>query len=114
MTRPVPLSRERAREVVRVARAILTGSIGIIDGAQRIADVHLYSGHVNQPKDEDYMLFLDIASKTNHLPVGEVRKHWAADALLRNDAEIKDREDFYRESAYRAAQKLVCKLEENA
>jgi hypothetical protein len=107
VAQPIPKSPEHAREVVRVASAILTASIGIIDGARKISDVHLYSGHAHQPKDEGYILFLSIDRRTSHQPLGEVRKRWAADALLRKDAEIKDREGFYRESAFRAAQNLV-------
>jgi len=34
------------------------------------------------------MRFIGIDSETDHLPVGKVREHWAADALEAKDAEI--------------------------
>ena len=107
MRQPIPLRREDAEEALRVARAILSGSTSIIDGARRMASIHLYSGHVKQPIDEDYALFLEIDSKTSHLPVGEARKHWSAEALARKDIEVQQTEAVFRERALKAAEAFI-------
>lgn len=112
MRQPIPLNQEDADEALRVARAVLSGSTSIIDGARRMASIHLYSGHVMQPIDEDYALFLEIDSKTSHLPVGEVRKQWSTEALARKDIEINEVEAFFRERALKAAQAFILRHEE--
>ena len=42
--------------------------------------------------DDDFMLFVAIASETDHLPVGEVRKQYSPDALQKADTEIEEAE----------------------
>ena len=65
-------------------------------------------------RDEDFLMFVGIESATDHLPVGEVRKHWAADALVLKDAEIKEAEAFRRDLALKAAQNLILRYERPA
>lgn len=103
---------EQRREVFRLARAILDGSVGIISGAREIADVHLYSGHTGQEIDADYIFFVNLSRKTDHLPLGDVRMNWGAAALLRVDAEIREIEDSNRETAIQAARNLVLRFDE--
>ena len=110
MNPPVPLSTMHASEAIRVARQIVEGSLGIIEGARSLADAPLYSGHVQQPIDADYQLFLEIDSKTNHLPFGGVRSHWSAEALVTADAEIAEAEARFRERALSAANALTSSL----
>ena len=100
---------EQHQEIVRIARRILDGSVGIIAGAREMMEVRFLSH--SKEKEEDYLVFLGIDSETDHLPVGEVRKHWSAHALAEKDIEIKEAEDFFRESAYTAARRLVQKYE---
>ena len=114
MRQPIPASPQRAQEAVQVASAILNGSISIVDGARRMAAVRLYSGHVEQLVDEDYALFVYIASKTGHLPLGEVRNRWSSEALGRADAEMKSAETSFHKRALIAAQALVDRYEKSA
>jgi len=73
--------------------------------------VHLYSGHTRQPVDEDYSIFLGIESETDHLPVGDVRRHWSPEALSQKDIEIQEVETFFRERALKAARALITRYE---
>jgi len=73
--------------------------------------VHLYSGHVRQAIDEDYTVFLGIESETDHLPVGDVRRHWSAEALAQKDVEIEAAEAFFRERALNAARGVIARYE---
>ena len=108
---PVPQSSKHAADAVDVARAILDGSLSVLEGARKMADIHLYSGHVRQPVDEDYALLLGIASETDHLPLGEVRNRWAAEALVKKDAETQEAEVFFRARAFKAARVLIARYE---
>ncbi len=57
--------------------------------------------------ESEFLLFRAIASETDDLPVGDVRAHWAADALEREDVRIEAAEKLWREQALSAAEKLI-------
>lgn len=103
---------EQHHEIVRVARRIVDGSVGVIAGAREMTRVHFRSH--SKERDEDFIVFVGIDSETDDLPVGEVRKHWSAEALLRKDVEIKAAEDLYRPRALEAARNLIQRYEEKA
>ena len=111
MDAPIPVSRAVTQEVIRAAQEILSGSVGVIEGARKIASLHLYSGHGAQPRDADYALFLEIDSRTTHLPVGASRRFWSAAALQAKDLEIETLEESYRSRASLAAHNLIARLE---
>ena len=100
---------EQQHEIVRVARRIVDGSVGVIAGAREMTRVHFRSH--SKEKDEEFLVFVGIDSETDHLPVGEVRKHWSAEALAQKDAEIKEAEDFFRDRALTAARVLIQRYE---
>ena len=56
----------RARsEVVSNARGMLSGAIGIVEGARRLAEL----GHaLGVDRDSDFTFFVGLDSKTDHLP----------------------------------------------
>jgi hypothetical protein len=56
------------------------------------------------------MLFVAIASETDHLPVGEVRKQYSPDALRKADAEIAEAEKLYRAQAKVVCEKLIARF----
>ena len=62
-------------------------------------------------RDSDFAFFVAVHSETDHLPVGEVRRHWAADALRRSDEELLACESFYRDRAVRVCQSLIQRYE---
>jgi hypothetical protein len=91
-------------EVVSTARAILSGSIGVVEGARQFCKL----GHaLGVDRDPDFTFFVGLESETDHLPVGEVRRHWAEDALRRTDEELRGCEAFYRANAFRVCQSLI-------
>ena len=91
-------------EVVSTARGMVSGAIGIVDGARRLTKL----GHaLGVDRDPDFTFFVGVDSETDHLPVGEVRRHWAADALQRTDEELRASEAFYRADAFRVCQSLI-------
>jgi len=99
---------ERRKEMVRVARHILDGSIGIVAGARKITRLRFPS---RADKDNEILVFVGIDSESDHLPIGDVRQHWSADALKAKDAELQAYEARVRERAFRACQSLIARYE---
>jgi hypothetical protein len=96
-------------ELVRVAKGILNGTIPILEGARAISSL---GGEVGLPEDdEDLMTFVLIDSDTDHLPVGDTRQHWAADALAEKDQEIESAESWYHQMAIDSCRRLLFRLE---
>ena len=96
-------------EVVSTARGILSGAVGIVEGARRLTKL----GHaLGVDRDPDFTFFIGLDSETDHLPVGEVRRHWAADALQRTDEELRACESFYRADTFRVCQSLIQRYDE--
>jgi ribosome recycling factor len=98
---------EQRREMVRVARGIIDGSVGIVAGARQLLALRFPS----QPreKDEDMLVFCRINSETGELPIGDVRRHWNPDILKVKDEELENYEARFREQAIQAAKNLITK-----
>ena len=97
---------EQHREMVRVARRILDGSIGIVAGARQITRLRFGSTAEN---DSDVLVFIAIDSETDHLPLGDVRRHWSAEALRAKDEELRGFEDWAREHTFKACKSLIAR-----
>jgi Protein of unknown function (DUF2489) len=97
------------QKVAQIAQRILDGEVGIIAGARQISA--LCGGHVDlDESDPDFRTFVGIDSETDDLPIGDTRRHWAADALQKKDAEIAAAEAFYRDAALAACKRLVARF----
>lgn len=95
-------------EVVAVARGMLSHAIGIVEGARCLAGL----GHqLGADRDPDFTFFVGVDSETDHLPVGEVRRHWASDTLRARDEELRSLESFYRADAFRFCLILIKRYE---
>jgi hypothetical protein len=94
--------------VLSLAKQLLAGRLGVIAAARELAPLR----HDAEPElSEILLVFTGIASETDGLPVGAVRRQWSAEALERKDREIAEAEEFYRGSAMEAATRLVRLLE---
>lgn len=94
-------------EVAKVAESILNGKTGIIEGARHLIALSYKLDSVEH--DTDFLTFAEIASETDHLPIGEERKWWAESALQEKDKEIRQVELYYKEKAFAACRALVKK-----
>jgi len=95
-------------EIVVAGRGILDRSLSVTEGARLLSSLRF---RVKAENDKDLMLFSGIASETDAFPLGEVRKHWTADALARSDAEREAVEARWRDFAEKAATNLVKRYE---
>jgi hypothetical protein len=81
-TRPRGYGRDKALEV---ARSILQGKLGIIEGA-RLLSMLAHDLVPDWAVDPDFVVFVALDSETDHLPVGAERQLWEATALVERDA----------------------------
>ena len=78
------MSRERIREI---ARKILTGDIGIVEGSREICRAR--SGLPDsQLQAEVLHPFIAFESELHDFPIGESRKYWSEKALAEKDGEL--------------------------
>lgn len=95
-------------EVAHTARMIRDGKLNVVEGAWQLSALRY---DVSQKDfDDDFMLFVAIASETDHLPVGEVRKQYSSNALRKADAEIAEAEKLCRAQVEVACEKLIARL----
>lgn len=94
---------------VSVLVALIDRKIGTVLAARQLAA--LRRTLIGDKLDDDWRIFIGIDSETDDLPVGEVRRHWAPDALAAKDIEIQGAEATYRDSAMAAARNLLQRYE---
>jgi hypothetical protein len=87
---------------------MLAGEMGVIEGSRRLNDLRTELGlhHL----DDDFVGFVAIDSETDGLPIGDVRKLWAEEALVDKDRQVERAEDLYREGALEDCRKLVVRF----
>jgi hypothetical protein len=104
MEKPWPL-----RDALDIAQSVLDTRMGVIEACIALAG---FESHIvpNGSRDADFGIFGVVASDTDHLPFGEVRKHWSADALARADIEIEAITWHYRENVIAACANLIARF----
>lgn len=113
MKRPWQITNEEewlrdCRQVVHVSQSILEGTIDLTEGARRLAALCV---RVRAEDDEDFLVFVGIASETDRFPLGEVREQWNSHALARYDTERRRVESHFQQSAEVACRNLIQKYE---
>lgn len=98
------LWRKHCRKIRARALDLLEGRLSVIETARFMLPLAYWTKVQNE---SEFLLFRAIASETDDLPVGNVRAHWAADALEREDVRIEAAEKLWREQALSAAEELV-------
>jgi len=82
--------RQRVKDV---ATAMLDGRITVIAAVRELGSL----AHTDAIADvEDRRFIIGVESETDDLPVGEVRKLWAASALVIKDIEVARCENLYK------------------
>jgi len=76
----------RARAVDACA-AILAGKLDVLEGCHLLASLR-WEVEVDE-RDADFVTFAVISSEVDALPIGEVRQHWAPEALAKFDPDIR-------------------------
>ena len=87
-----------------IAQSVLDGRTTMLEAARELVSL----AHTDAIADvEDRKFIIAVESETDHLPVGEVRKLWAAYALKEKDVEIARAEEFYRTHFLETCRRIV-------
>lgn len=90
----------RARDV---AQAVLDGRTTVLEAVRQLVSL----AHTDAVAEPDRRFIIGVESETDHLPVGDVRKLWAPDALKEKDVEIARAEEAYRADFLETCRRIV-------
>jgi Protein of unknown function (DUF2489) len=93
------------KEIAEIARAMLGQHMSFTEGALRIQE--LWHSARLPDLDPDVLPIEGIISEADHFPLGDARKHWASDALEKLQPEFERAEEWARQFASVACQKLI-------
>ena len=97
-------------EMRGIAQRFLTGEIGVIAASRQLSP---FWDMVQDDELEPHIrAFVGINSETDAFPIGEVRQHWAPEALEREDKKIVEAEAHWRAWGREAAEAIVKLLKE--
>jgi hypothetical protein len=88
----------------KVAQAVLSGQIGILEACRKLARLGHTPGIMSS---EIHNVFVGADSETDHLPVGVVRKLWDPEVLLEKDREIAEMEAHWKDRVLAACKRIV-------
>ena len=93
-------------QAVRLARDILSGHVGLLEGCIPLASV-AHDAVPDWRVDEDFVVFGAISSEITDLPFGQVRQRWSNGALARADLEIARYTETVRDRVYGACRNVI-------
>jgi len=96
------------RLVAETAAGMLDGRVPFLEGVRTLTSLLDRAGVSRE--DDDFSIFFAVDCQTDNLPVGEVRKHWATDALERLEPEIQAATLWAKEFASGACESLVARF----
>ena len=96
------------QQAANVAAGILAGTIPVLEGSFKLSALR-HEVEV-ESNDKDFLVFVAISSETDALPVGEVRKHWSAEALARLQPDIQSATAWAMQLAVPACQSIVARF----
>src|ERR1043165_1679620 len=86
-------------QITQACQQILDGQFRVMIGSREIYS--LVFEFLNDKKIfEDFKFFVGVSSESDHLPVGQERRHWSQEVLQEKDKEIEKVEKFYRDEAF--------------
>ena len=111
MTAPIYNDEHRkwaSREIVSIAKGVLSGELGSVAGARQLA---AWRFHVGADNDPDFTFFVGVESQTDEIPIGDVRVRWNREALKAKDADLQSFEASVWDKALQACQRLIQRYE---
>lgn len=96
------------KEIAQTITLMLVGDFCFLEGAQKIADLR-HEAAVEE-FDQDFMVFVAIASETDHLPIGKMRANWQVESLERHQSEIDSAIKWAREIGEPACRSILARF----
>ena len=101
----IPSKRELA---IGIAGEVLRFDLGVIESSRQMLTFRWTSG-VDE-FDDDFLTLVGVASETDHVPIGRVRREWDSTALAHKVQEIAATEAFYREHVFAACRSIIARF----
>jgi hypothetical protein len=94
--------------IYAIALGMLNDEIPFLEGARKLASLsHEAEADGN---DEDFRVFVGIASETDDLPIGPSRKYWAKEALEKHQPMIEETTRWAKQIGTSACQSLATRF----
>jgi len=97
-------------EAVRIARAMLSGEVGVLEGCIPLASI-AQDVVADWRLDPDFVVFGAVASEIDALPFGSVRDRWSRVALAKADVEIARYTRVVQDQVLSACKNVVARFE---
>lgn len=91
--------------MVEIARAMLAGTLSLLEGARSIVALYRDAGLAHL--DKDIVPFVVVDSETDALPLGAQRLNWQREALAKLQPGIDRREAFTRRDLLEPSRALI-------
>jgi hypothetical protein len=104
-----PDAENARRDIAQAARDMLSGALSFIEGARLINRLRWTAKLADF--DPDILPFVGIDSETDALPIGNVRQHWAPEALAKLQPEIERAEEWAQNFGRSKCQQLIDRFE---
>jgi hypothetical protein len=96
------------RRAVQLARDVLAGHLGVLEGARELSALRHSVGVTEH--DRDFLTFFAVDDETDGMPMGAVRRYWQPEALAREDAELQAIADSARDDVFVACQNVIARF----
>ena len=93
------------KRVASIAKGMLDGTVDYLEGAIQLSS--LWHEVEVAGDDPDFIAFIEIASETDHLPIGRGKQYWSKEALERHNSEIQDSIKWAKEISLNKCKSLV-------
>ncbi|TCV97370.1 hypothetical protein EC912_101379 [Luteibacter rhizovicinus] len=102
--------RERKVELVSTARAMLDGTLGLIEGVRRLNDLRF---QIDDPDSPVFHTVRVVESDMDEVPVGDIRSRFGQTFLQQKDAEVADYLGSSADDIQRACREIISRFEMN-
>ena len=99
---------EAQKAVVETADGLASGSVPFIKGVHQLAFLRFKVSKLDH--DPDFMLFVALASESDHLPPQAIRDQCAQAWLEQCDNEARELEAMYQHQVHAACERLVLRF----
>ena len=101
-------SPELRRRIAETAAGMLEGRVPFLEGVRVLVELLDQAGVSRD--DDDFSVLFAVDCQTDALPVGDVRRHWATEALERLEPEILAATAWAKEFASGTCESLVSRF----
>lgn len=99
-------------EAVSLAKSVLADEGDYLNNVSKLNSLRFDLG--NSEFDEDFLIFIEISSETDHMPLGNTRENCSAEWLEKCDKELSETKEYYRAKIERSCKSIIERFSKNA